>query len=175
MLLLLFWLAIIFGAGLYFYMRFNLTFFKRHKVPYFDADPIFGHLKDLIFMRTSPADVIMNIYNHKKLQGQPYGGIFVFQTPGIFIKDIDLAKRILIKDAHQFIDHYAKTDEHSDHLGANNMFLSKGGHWKQIRNKMVQAFTSAKMKSMFPLIDQVNPILYLVLVESKMALWLNCK
>ncbi|KAL5277296.1 Cyp6g1 family protein [Megaselia abdita] len=149
-------LVILFGAAAYLYMRYNLSFFKRHKVVHFDADPIFGHFKDLIFMKTSPAQVVSDIYNHKKFQGKPYGGVFVFQTPGIFVTDIDLAKRILMKDANKFIDHYGHTDSVGDHLGINNLFFSKGGKWKQIRNKMVQAFTSAKMKSMFPLIEQVG-------------------
>lgn len=125
---------------------------------YFDANPIFGHFKDLIFMKKSPAEVIMDIYNHKNFKDQPYGGVFVCQTPGIFVRDIDLCKKILMKDAHKFIDHFSNTDQKNDHIGANNMFLANGGKWKHIRSKMVQAFTSAKMKNMFPLIDQVNTI-----------------
>lgn len=163
MIVVVFALLLALGAVAFLYMRYNLSYFKRKKVVHFGADPIFGHFKEQIFMRTSPADAIMELYNHKKFQGKPYGGIFVLQTPAIFVRDIDLAKRILMKDANKFIDHYGQTDPHKDHIGTNNLFFSKGGKWKQIRSKMVQAFTSAKMKNMFPLIDQVNYILCLLM------------
>lgn len=148
-------LIVLLLVGLDILMRFKVAFFRRYEVPSFPADPIFGHFKELMLMSNSPADVVMDIYINPHLKGKSYGGIYAFQTPGIFIKDLDLAKQILMKDANKFIDHYAKTDGH-DNLGTNSMFFSKGGHWKQIRTKMLQAFTSAKMKNMFPLVDQVK-------------------
>lgn len=148
-------LLTLFGVVAYLYLRHNHSIFKRHKVPHFHADPIFGHLKDLMLLKSSPAQNIMAIYNHKEFQGQPYGGVFMFQTPGIFIKDIDLVKRIMMRDAHKFIDHFGHVDA-GDHLGINNIFFAKGKHWKLIRSKMAHGFTSAKMRSMLPLIDQVR-------------------
>lgn len=140
---------------LYFYIKKNLDYFQEHNVPYFKADPIFGHFRDLMILKTSPADVIYNIYNHEKLKDQPYGGVFILQTPGIFVKDIDLIKKIMITDSNKFIDHYADTHQ-GDTIGIHNMLLAKGQKWRQIRRKMVQAYTSGKMKNMFHLIDEVG-------------------
>ncbi|KAL5277427.1 Cyp6g1.2 family protein [Megaselia abdita] len=148
-------LVAIIASLLYFHSRRNLNFFKKNNVVHFKADPIWGHFKDLIFMKTSPADVISKIYNHKEFKGQPYGGVFIMQKPGIFVKDIDLIKRIMITDSNKFNDHYADTHQ-GDTIGINNMFLAKGNRWRQIRRKMVQAYTSGRMKSMFHLIDEVG-------------------
>lgn len=156
-------LAATIGFLLYLYCRKNLDFFKRHNVAYFKADPIFGHFRDLIFMRTSPADVIYKIYNHKKLEDQSYGGVFIVQKPGIFIKNIDLIKRIMITDSNKFNDHYADTSQ-GDAMGIHNMFLAKGQKWREIRRKMVQAYTSGKMKNMFPLIDEVSWLVLIALL-----------
>lgn len=148
-------LLVTIGFLLYLYARKNLDFFRRNNVVHFDSDPVFGHFKDLMLMRASCADVISNIYNHKKFENEPYGGVFIMQKPGIFVKDIDLIKRIMITDANQFSDHYADTHQ-GDTIGINNMFLAKGDKWRQIRRKMVQAFTSGRMKNMFHLIDEVS-------------------
>lgn len=77
------------------------------------------------------------------------------QKPGIFVKDIDLIKKIMITDSNQFTDHFADTYK-GDTIGINNMFLAKGQKWRQIRKKMTQAFTSSRIKNMFHLINEVS-------------------
>lgn len=151
-------------ALVYLYFWKSLSYFTENNVVYFKADPIFGHFKDLIFMRKCPADVVSEIYHHKKFEDQPYGGVFIMQTPGIFIRNIELIKRIVITDSSKFIDHYADTHE-GDTIGIYNMFLAKGQKWKQIRKQMVQAYTSGRIKNMFHFIDDVSFIILIIFID----------
>lgn len=148
-------LALTGSALLYLYLRKNLDYFKKNNVVHFESNLFLGHFKDLVFMRKCPVDIIQEIYDHENFQDQPYGGVFLMQTPGIFIRNIDLIKRIVITDSNKFIDHYAATQE-GDTIGINNMFFTKGQKWKHLRKNMLQAYTSSRIKNMFHLIDEVS-------------------
>jgi hypothetical protein len=68
------------------------------------------------------------------------------------IRDLELVKNVLIKDAQNFIDHTISLDENVDPLSGRTMFMLKGQRWRHIRVNLTQVFTSAKMK-MFYLVE----------------------
>ena len=144
---------------LYLYFKRIGNYFENRNVPTIPANPIFGHLKDLILMKKSPSEIAMELYNHPKLKDKPFGGIFVFQNPGIVVRDIELIKSIFIKDFNLFTDHYGHVDFRNDVVGRNNLFFSKGSKWRAMRQKMLLAFTSGKMKLMYPLFEKVSNFL----------------
>ncbi|XP_026474636.1 probable cytochrome P450 6g2 [Ctenocephalides felis] len=55
-----------------------------------------------------------------------------------------------------FQDRVSSTDGHTDALGSRNLFRIKNPLWKEMRVKLTPIFSTAKMKSMFPLITQVG-------------------
>merc|ERR1712227_526205 len=79
----------------------------------------------------------------------------------LLINDIDIAKRMLIKDFDHFVD---RTDlglkfDHSklgDRIFANMFIVQKGDVWKTQRSLMSPAFTTGKLKLMYPLLLKVS-------------------
>ena len=79
----------------------------------------------------------------------------------LLINDIDIAKRMLIKDFDHFVD---RTDlglkfDHSkigDRIFANMFIVQKGDIWKTQRSLMSPAFTTGKLKLMYPLLLKVR-------------------
>ena len=79
----------------------------------------------------------------------------------LMINDLDLAKRMLIKDFDHFVDRGdfgLKLDPHDeiDKIFANTFLLMKGDQWKTTRNLITPVFSTGKMKLMFPLIRKVG-------------------
>jgi cytochrome P450 family 6 len=88
-----------------------------------------------------------------------------FDQPRFVIRDIELAKRIMVKDFDHFPDR-RKFDLH--YSGGNkylmNMFsIMEGDKWKLMRHILTPAFTSGKLKHMTKYIHKVadDMVLYL--------------
>ena len=75
----------------------------------------------------------------------------------LMINDLDIAKRMLIKDFDHFVD---RTDfglkynekEETDTIFRNMFSLQKGDSWKVHRSIMSPVFTTGKLKLMYPLL-----------------------
>ena len=73
----------------------------------------------------------------------------------MIIKDVDLARQILVKDFDHFIDRFDSTFEKifksgtlTDRIWDMQMVNVKGDLWKNIRSTFTPIFTSGKMKAM---------------------------
>ena len=73
----------------------------------------------------------------------------------MIIKDVDLARQILVKDFDHFIDRFDSTFERifksgtlTDKIWEMQMVNVKGDLWKNIRSTFTPIFTSGKMKAM---------------------------
>ncbi|KAL5291884.1 hypothetical protein ACFFRR_010952 [Megaselia abdita] len=84
----------------------------------------------------------------------PVCGLYFFFQPVAFITDLDLAQRILVKDFSNFADRGIFSNESGDPLSAH-LFALDGLKWRNLRNKLSSAFTSGKMKKMFPIVIEV--------------------
>lgn len=58
-----------------------------------------------------------------------YIGRYEFLNPTILVRDLDLVKKITIKDFEYFLDHRGFTDEVIDPLFGRNIFSLKGNFW----------------------------------------------
>lgn len=84
----------------------------------------------------------------------PVCGIHFFFQPVALILDLDLVQRILVKDFSNFADRGIFSNEFGDPLSAH-LFALDGQRWRNLRNKLSSAFTSGKMKKMFPIVIEV--------------------
>lgn len=150
-------LLIIFSAlvVLFGYLRYNADYFKRKGIPYIKANLLFGNVKDLILSRSDPCALVSEWYNHPKALDQPVVGIHIFHKPGLIVRDPELIKQILITDFTKFSNRYASLDP-KDSMGVNGLFFGKNPNWRIIRNKMTPAFSSVKMKQMYPTVEVVS-------------------
>lgn len=80
-----------------------------------------------------------------------YSGTFQFNKPVLVIRDPELIKQLTVKNFEHFTDHINNIDPDCDPLFGKNLFALKGDHWRDMRTTLSPAFTSSKMKAMFPL------------------------
>lgn len=111
---------------------------------------------ELVKLKKTAAYQLDDLYNNKKMENEPYFGVYMFHKAGVIIKDIELVKQVLIKDFNYFSDRYAQINPHKDKLGSYNLFLIKNPMWKELRQKLTPVFTSGKMKQMFYLVNDVS-------------------
>lgn len=80
------------------------------------------------------------------------------RSPRIFVLEPELCKEILVKNFKNFRDNEFSQmlDIKHDPLLSRNPFLSRGDEWKERRAEISPAFTSNRMKSLFPLIKNVS-------------------
>ncbi|CAF1403819.1 unnamed protein product [Adineta ricciae] len=114
-----------------------------------------------------PIPVLGELYNAMKkgmyandldLVGK-YGkiiGVYEGNAPVVLLSDPDLLRKVLIKDSHTFMnrrpfDGAAGILEHS-------LIALKDEHWKSVRSIISPAFSTAKLKSIFGLMNEVSEI-----------------
>ncbi|CAG2119371.1 unnamed protein product, partial [Medioppia subpectinata] len=82
----------------------------------------------------------------------PVFGIYECERPVLSVADPVLIKQILVKEFHKFRNR-AESAERTAALGIN-LFMARDGDWKRIRAIASPAFTSGKLKHMYPLINE---------------------
>ena len=139
-------------SALYIYCTRNFNFWMKNGVPYVKPQPFVGSLKDVVLRKVGIGRYITDLYHeHKK---KPYLGFFAFDSPVLAIFDLDLIKKILVKDSQVFINRNMTVDEGKDPLSYKNIFGLKGQKWRHMRTNLTPTFTSGKMKKMFYLVDK---------------------
>lgn len=78
----------------------------------------------------------------------------MFNTPSLFIKDVDLIKRILVKDFDYFPDRTVGRNTFHDKLGSNILFLIRGYWWKFMRSKVSHAYSTSRIALQIPLMEK---------------------
>jgi len=147
---LIFVIAVIF-FGLYFYVTRNFNFWQKLGIPYVKPTPFVGSLMNCVLLKTTIGEQLQRIYNEHS--DKPYVGIFSFDKPNLLIRDLELVKKILVKDFQNFMDRTVSFEDKIDPLMGNTLPLLKGQLWRHLRTSLTPVFTSRKMKMMFYLVD----------------------
>lgn len=151
--------------ALYIYFTRNFSFWQKHKFPYEKPLPFLGNFKDVMLQKVDIGHHLKNIYNAHR--DKPYVGIFSFDKPAILVRDLKLARDVLVRDSNEFfVDRILSMDERVDPLGAKNLFSLKGQKWRYIRGILTPSFTSVKMKKMFCIVNNCSLELVDFLVRS---------
>ncbi|XP_060518301.1 probable cytochrome P450 6a20 [Cylas formicarius] len=123
---------------------------------------IFGSYKELFRRQMSPQDFGIKLYKEATRKGYRYWGLYQMFTPVLFVFDLDLIKRVLIKDFEYFMERGGYHNE-NEPLTVN-MATVDGTKWRPLRQRFSPNFTSGKMKMMFqtmaactnPLVDMLQ-------------------
>ncbi|XP_026318084.1 cytochrome P450 9e2-like [Hyposmocoma kahamanoa] len=129
-------------------------FFKRRGVRTPKVIPPFGTIMKVVTRRNHFVEVLSEDYN--KFSDQRFYGTFSFLKPIVYVRDIELIKKIVIKDFEHFLDHNHFFNEEFDQFFGKNLLSLKGQEWKDMRSTLSPAFTSSKMKMMLPLMVEVG-------------------
>ena len=82
-----------------------------------------------------------------------------FGSPILVVRDLDLAKRLLIKDFDYFVDRspepLSSPHTKNNKIISKMLFALRGNEWKKTRANFTPVFTSGKLKSMIPLMHKV--------------------
>ncbi|CAH0723079.1 unnamed protein product, partial [Brenthis ino] len=93
---------------------------------------------------------------YKTFPTERFTGRYELLKPIIIIRDIDLVKKVTIKDFEHFLDHRGFSDEKIEPLFARNLFSLRGQEWKDMRSTLSPAFTSSKIKLMVPFMEEAG-------------------
>jgi len=137
--------------ALYLHFTRNFKFWHKLGIPYVNATPFVGNLKECVFQKVNIGEHLQQIYEQHS--DKPYVGIFSFDKPILFIRDVELVKNILVKDFQYFVDHVTTLDEKLDPIISRSLFVLKGQIWRNWRTNLTPGFTPGKMKMMFYLVD----------------------
>ena len=147
----------------YMYVTKHFGFFKKHGVPEMPGYFPFGseNVKEGF---TGKGDALRVWDGPSKgiFKNERFYGAYSFGQRNLLVKDVELCKMILIKDADHFIDRmvfglkYEEAHEEVDKLFG--MFLTNmtGDAWKKMRTMTSPVFTSGKLKLMVPHINKVS-------------------
>nr|CBB07053.1 CYP6AE30 protein [Cnaphalocrocis medinalis] len=136
-------------AVLYYLLQRRYNYWKKRNVPYIKPTPLLGNYGDFILQKKDISSVMEDLC--KKMPNEPYIGVFYGTGPTLIVRDLELLKLITTKDFYYFHGREVSDHVHKEEL-TNNLFNSAGDEWKVMRQNLTPVFTSAKMKSMFPLI-----------------------
>lgn len=136
---------------LYKYFSRNYDYWEKKGVFYLKPIPFIGNLYDVISFKTTIAHWQQNVYNSTD---EPFVGIFAFHKPVLTLRSPELIKQVLVKHFDHFINRTVLAPDHSE-LFANMLFASKNESWKLTRPKITAAFTSSKLKVIFPIIKDI--------------------
>eukprot|EP00092_Neocalanus_flemingeri_P030301 GFUD01032894.1.p1 GENE.GFUD01032894.1~~GFUD01032894.1.p1 ORF type:complete len:508 (+),score=108.55 GFUD01032894.1:113-1636(+) len=143
--------------GFYVYITKHFGYFKANGVPEakgtfpFGSEPMWKMMLGKLNVLNLLDDIVKEFPNDR------FFGMFFFRQRVIIVKDQELAKIILIKDADHFADRPSVVvDSKIESEEIVNMFLTslKGEQWKKMRSIVSPVFTSGKLKLMVPHIDK---------------------
>uniref|UniRef100_A0A182UV25 Cytochrome P450 n=1 Tax=Anopheles merus TaxID=30066 RepID=A0A182UV25_ANOME len=128
------------------------------RVPYIKGRPLVGNFLDALLMRKSVFDLMDELYVDERVRDSALFGISKLLTPTLVLRDPELIKQILIKDAAFFCNRSMSTDQHGDPIGYYNLLMIKNPPWKQLRSYLTPSLSLSKIKQMYPLLDQVSSL-----------------
>lgn len=131
-------------------------FFRKHNIPFIPAPLFGGNLQDFIFRRKSMAELVLQLYNNKQTKSCPAVGVRFLYKNALIIQDVELIKRVLVKDFNSFSCRTYSAEKSGDPLGANNLFLVKNPLWHDLRSKITPLFSTVKMRGFFDIVNGIG-------------------
>ncbi|XP_049547998.1 probable cytochrome P450 28a5 [Anopheles darlingi] len=141
---------------IYVYLSWYSNYWRKRGVPGPAPRLLLGNFPSFVLRHRSFVEEIEEIYNKYRTRGN-FVGVFNGRQPTIMVLNPTMVKDVLIKDFKNFQDNeFADSvNKESDPIFGRNPFMLKGEEWKQKRAEVTPAFTTSRMKSLFPLIEDV--------------------
>ncbi|XP_047033943.1 probable cytochrome P450 6a14 [Helicoverpa zea] len=134
------------------WFRYKFTYWSKRGVVGPQPEFIFGNIKKVIKRKEQFFQPYYD--NYFKYKHLPYIGMYSFHQPVLSIHDPDIAKLMLIKDFDSFQSRGTYDGGVGDPLAAN-LFNISGKRWKSLRLKMTPTFTPGKLKTMYPIVEDI--------------------
>ncbi|XP_062558863.1 probable cytochrome P450 9f2 [Armigeres subalbatus] len=84
-------------------------------------------------------------------------GFYDLTKPVFMLRDVEIIKKITVKDFEHFTDHTPSMTGSTEEVGedallGNSLFALRGQKWRDMRSTLSPAFTGSKMRHMFELV-----------------------
>nr|QYA71977.1 cytochrome P450 [Anoplophora glabripennis] len=141
----------------YFVWLYKKTFayWKQRGLDYLEPSIPFGNAFDVVMKKVTLGELFAQHYRQIKEKGLKHAGTFFFWQPIYVPVDSEIIKRILISDFEYFPNHGMYISEEKDPL-STHIFNMENGKWKNLRAKFPAAFTSARMRKMFLIMENLS-------------------
>ncbi|XP_052891061.1 cytochrome P450 6a22-like [Anopheles moucheti] len=139
---------------LYYYVKQHYRYWANRNIPQLEASFPVGNMKG-VGSKLHFNDVLGEAYSKGKAQSVPLVGLYFMLKPILIVTDLDMVKRILVKDFNSFHDRGLYVNERDDPL-SGHLFALDGERWRYLRNKLSPTFTSGKIKQMFATIREIG-------------------
>ncbi|KAJ2946897.1 hypothetical protein O0L34_g16235 [Tuta absoluta] len=133
----------------YFYITRNFGYWQKKGIKHEKPWPLFGNQIEIFFKRKSPTQVINEMY--EKYPNEKVVGFYGSFQPKLLVKDLEIIRRMLTLDFNYFYKRGLLAGDSVEPVN-KNIFVLDGDLWKLLRQRLTPAFTSGKLKAMFPLI-----------------------
>ena len=157
---LVFWGCLVFVVGILVLLarrnaRQKAEFWPSRRFPTFNTAELLGNFWLALLHPKAIREVDCLLYDRVKGEmGAPYAGVMLFGMPTLIVTDLEVAKRVFVKDAENFLARLqVQAMKDTDPLFANMLFFMEGEEWKNLRAKMSPTFTTGKIKRMFHVIE----------------------
>lgn len=135
---------------LYWYGTSTFDYWKVRGIKYEKPIPFFGNNFRNFAQLISIASIIVETY--QKFPNERVVGFFIGTKPTLVIRDPEIAKRVLVSDFNHFYARGFIPRQSAVEPLLRNLFFADGDLWRLIRQRFTPAFSTAKLKAMFPLI-----------------------
>lgn len=145
-------LAVVVGlaAALYLYLTRTFDYWQKRGVKHDKPWPLLGTNAKNYFLQASIVNVATETY--RKYPGEKVVGFYRSSYPELIIRDPALAKSVLTNDFSSFHRRGILPGNAEPEPLQKNQFIVDDDLWRLIRIRMTPAFSSGKLKAMFPLI-----------------------
>ncbi|XP_026753945.1 cytochrome P450 6B6-like [Galleria mellonella] len=142
-------LVVVLLVALYLYNVRNFDYWEKRGVVYEKPIIFFGSVIRNYLLLESMTTTINKFY--KKYPNEKLIGAFRSTTPILVLKDPAMVKQVIISDFVYFHERGIVPGKSLEPL-FKNLFFGEGDLWRLLRQRLTPAFTSGKLRAMFPLI-----------------------
>ncbi|KAM3960438.1 cytochrome P450 6B6-like [Aphomia sociella] len=137
-------------AVFYYYSVKSYKYWESKGIKHDKPSPIFGNnLRNFIAQKSITELAVEAYWKYPK---EKVVGFYRAGRPELVVRDPEIIKRILITDFLHFYPRGLNTNKGHFEPLMRNLFFADGDLWRLLRQRMTPAFTSGKLKAMFPLI-----------------------
>ncbi|XP_023936448.2 cytochrome P450 6B7-like [Bicyclus anynana] len=130
----------------------NFGYWKKRGIKHDIPLPYVGNNLRNFLQRSSIAMMATELY--KKYPDEKVVGFYRSTVPELLIRDPNLVKRILVTDFQHFYARGFNTHKTAIEPLLKNLFFADGDLWRLIRQRFGTAFSTAKIRAMFPFITE---------------------
>lgn len=140
----LFYLILFIGL-IYAFLKYLFSYWARNGFPYLEPDIPYGNMKRFVKKKASFGLITWEMY--QKI-AKPFVGVYIFFSPTLLIRDVDLVHKVLVTDVEYFYDRGIYINEEREPMSVS-LFSQKGSKWRCLRQKFSPLFSTGKLKNMF--------------------------